>query len=168
MKKTEIIQLALIILGLSLIIRILINLMEQLSMFISISGEISINYLWVLIIIFLLTILILIGYFIITKSEIISKKIIKDENDSNLKISLDKSEVIHVSIVILSLYFLVKLFPSFINAFYIIILNFFVDYTRFRDLFPQQIWTLILYITILLILLNSRKFSIWLERKIMK
>ena len=168
MKKTEIIQLALIILGLSLIIRILINLMEQLSMFISISGEIPINYLWILIIIFLLTILILIGYFIITKSEVISKKIIKDENDRNLEISLDKSEMIHISIIILSLYFLVKLFPSFINAFYIIILNFFIDYTRFRDLFPQQIWTLILYITILLILLNSRKFSIWLERKIMK
>ena len=47
MRKAEIVQLALIILGLSLIIRTLISLMEQISMFTRYSDDFSGIYSWI-------------------------------------------------------------------------------------------------------------------------
>ncbi len=168
MKKSEIIQLALIILGVSIIARTFETIAGQISMNIGHPDGLYSMYPWLLSFVSIMTILILIGYLIIKKSSTISKKIIKDESDLKVEISLNRSEIIHISIVIISLLYIVKLFPSFISAVYMIILNFFDDYTFLKDIFPQQIWSIILYITIFVILINSNKFSIWLERKIMK
>jgi len=165
MNKTEIIKLALIILGITIIVRSFENLVGQIPLFLQLSSENDSMYIWILTLVALLIVLTLIGYFIIKKSDTISKKIIRNDEGSRTEIALNKLDLIHISTIILCLYFIVTLSPSFITSISTIIIDFFTDFNDFREILPQQIWTIILYITIFVLLANSKKFAIWIEKK---
>ena len=168
MNKKEIIQLVLVILGISVIVKTLINFVEQINLYARFPEKHSVDFISIAIIVVSYLILILIGYLILNKSKTISEKIIRDEDDHNLGISLNKNDIVHISIIILSLYFIVWLFPSFMSSIYIIIYEFIDDYQHFKEILPNQLWSIIIYITIIIVLFNSKQFSILLMKKIIK
>lgn len=167
MKKTEIIQLALVILGISIIVKALLALVEQVGTFATFSENISNDYYFLIIEAAILVIIFFIGFILITRSGILAKKISPEGKDSEVETKMEKADVMHVSIIILCLFFIIKLFTSFITAIYSVILAFFNDYVMFKDVLPDKVWTLIVYFAIVIVFMNSRKFSDWLLRKIM-
>ncbi len=166
MKKTEIIQLALVVLGIGIIFRTFVYLIQQISVYIRLTSAYAIGLMEILGVIFSMTILILLGYLIIARSEILANKIFKEENDQKIDIALSKSEIIHVSVIILCLYFLISLFPTFFSSMYIVLFEFVDNFKQFKELLFQRIGTLIIYFTIIVILTNSKRFSIWLDEKL--
>jgi len=114
----------------------------------------------------ILLIFLLSGYMLVRKSGQISKKILTDDDEQTLSVALNKSETMHVAIVILCLFFIVKLFPAFTNAIITIISTFIDDFLHFQEILPQQILSIVLYVSIFFILLKSKRFSAWLETKI--
>jgi hypothetical protein len=168
MRKTEIIQLVFIVLGISIIINALASLFEQITIYAKFSGETSIEFSWIAIGAVVLILIFLIGFLLIFKSGLLAKKISKDEDVTAVNLTMSKNDVIHIAIIILCLFFAIKLFPSFLSTIYLVIMAFVNDFSRFKDLFPQQIWALILYLLILIILFNSHKFSNWLQSKMLK
>jgi hypothetical protein len=167
MKKIEIIQLVLIVLGISVIINALVTLFEQLTIYSKVYGEPSFEFSLITIQAAILIIIFIIGYILIFRSDFLAKKISKDENSTPVSISIRKDDVIHVSIMILCLFFMIKLLPSFLSTLYMVIMAFVNDFSMFKDLFPQQLWVPILYISIIIILINSNRFASWLQRKML-
>jgi len=167
MKKSEIVQLIIIILGVLIIYRIVINLVTQINMFIQFSGDFSDELTWIIITFVLVILIAFAGIFIIYKSKNISRKIVKDNPDDQLKVALNKSDIIHLSVIAISLYFLVQLFPSFVGALYSFIINFINDFTMFLESYPQYIASILLYVIIFIVLVNSKQFSGWLEKKLL-
>jgi len=168
MKKVEIIQLVLIVLGISVIINALVSLFEQIALYSKFSGENSIEFFWVAFGTVVLVLIFTIGFLLIFTSAFLAKKVSMDEDTSDISISMSKNDLIHVSIIVLCLFFIIKLFPSFLSTVYLIIMAFVNDFTMFKDLFPQQVWVPILYLSIIIILINSHKFSNWLQSKMLK
>ena len=166
MKKTEIIQLALIVLGIGVIFRTFVYLIQQISVYIRLTSVYSIGLMEIIGVIVSMGFLILIGYLIITRSEILARKIFKKDDVQNIDITLPKHDIIHIAIIIICLYFLISLFPSFLSALYTILFEFVDNYKKFKELLFQRVGTVIIYFVLLIILTNSKRFSIWLEEKI--
>ena len=164
MKKTEIISLSVIILGIYIILKSILDIVDQIIISMRYADGFR-NYLpWILISLGIILLLVAIGYLLIIKSDSIAKFITKDSGDEhkvNYKVS--KSEVLHLSIIILCLYFLVMLFPALFQAIYSFFSNFIYSYQDFRQLYAEQLMSILMYIAILLILLKSEQFSKWLE-----
>ena len=154
--------------GIGIIFRGMIFFTQQFTYFIRFSAEISNDMLQVLGIILILVLLTVIGFLIIFKSGVLAKKIVKADEEQGTNIALGKSEVLHLSIIVLCLYFLVTLFPSVFSAIYNVLFEFVDNYKKFREMLFQRIGIIIVYFFIILIITNSKRFSGWLEEKIMR
>ena len=168
MKKVEIVQLVFVILGVSIIFKILMTFIEQIGLFIQFSDNIYPDLKWIIIILLLCIGIFIIGYLMISRSDYFSRKIFKDDASSTVEVAIKRSDIIQLSVIILSLYFIVQLFPSFMSSLYTITWSFFNDFIYFKDSYPEFIWTIALYIFIVEVLIYSKKFSIWLESKLIK
>ncbi len=166
MKKSEIIQIAIIILGICIIFRTLLSVFEQLSYSFKFISEQPTDYNLIFVLLAVIALLIIIGVLLIYKSEYLSKKVIKDDDIESTSTNLNKSEIIQISIVILCLYFIIIYSPGFISSISNIIFNFVNDFRVYQEMLPKNIWSIILYISIFIVLVNSKKFSAWLEQKI--
>jgi hypothetical protein len=162
MTKREITKLALIILGISIIIRMLLELSNSLILNPSDSYPAP-TILGMLVIMF---ILVASGCLLIIKSGYFSKIIFKNDNNSKIEFSLKKQETIHLSIAILSIYFLVSLFSAFINNILDLITSITDGRSYFRNYIPRYILFILLYLLILLSLLKSKNLSKWIENRI--
>ncbi|MCF8369479.1 MAG: hypothetical protein K9G76_10590 [Bacteroidales bacterium] len=165
MKKTEIIQLTFIVLGILIIVRTILATGDQLSMMIKYWENPSSSFEWVIPFVIVFLVLLSMGYILIRNSRQFANRVIMDEEETG-KIVLQKSDIFQISLVILCLYFIVTLFPAFISTAFYLLVNFFNDFALFKEIWQQQIWTLLLYIFLFISLLYSRKFSIWLEKKL--
>ena len=110
-------------------------------------------------------ILVLIGLAIIKYSRKISTKIIRDEEmNENDKTLLKSYDALLISIILLSLYFLVTGFSYFATSLIQLIFMFLDDFSTFKEVYKTEFWEIIQYVIILLIFFNSRKFADWLYR----
>ncbi len=166
MKKSEIIQIAFIILGIGIIFKTFLSLFEHLNFSFNYMNEYPSDYSFVLTILVIVALLIIIGLLLISKSKYLSKKVIKEESDEIQTINLNKSDIIQISVVILCLYFIVIYSPEFISSISSVIINFTGDFNMYKEMLPKNIWSIILYISIFVILVYSKKFSNWLKQKI--
>ncbi len=164
MKKTEIVQLTIVILAISIIVQSTRTLFQQLAFSLRVGNNYQVDIVYLFILIFGSVLLFGIAGFIFYKSEKISKFIIKEDKEINL--SFDKDEIINLALVIMCLYFIIALFPSFFGSVQQLIFSFFDNYTYFKDIYPGQIWILIVYVSIFVILRNSKKVSSWLLRQL--
>jgi hypothetical protein len=166
MNKSDIIHLALIILGITIIIRALLSIVEQIGFYSTFSEEISNDYNWLIIQAIGLAIVLIIGWYFIMRSSPLSKRLAKGNDQHQQQINMDKNEIIHVAVIILCLFFVVQLFGSFFNAVYSVIQGLFDRYSG--DHYPEHLWILILYFSLIFILIHSKKFSTWMIDKVIK
>lgn len=167
MKKSEIIQLALIIFGILIITWTLENLSIQTGITLGNpynNGEVN---LWLFYFAGIFIILALIGFLIIRKSGYLSKKIITDEDDGTEKTLLARSDVITLAIIIMSLYFIISGFPSFISSFLTLAFSFFDDFKMFKEMLPDQSVRIIWYFLLILIFMKANYISNWIEMNLM-
>jgi hypothetical protein len=162
MTKRDVISLALIIVGISIISNVLINVATRLIMFPLEFYTANDSY-WIFIIVLAL---ILIGLFIILKAASISKIIVKQENNDKIEFSLTKTDTIQVSIIVLCLYFLVSLFPSTIDDISQLVSIIFQYRTNMNEFIPKHILSIVLYLIVIISLVKSRKVTMWIENKI--
>ena len=168
MKKSEIIQIALIVLGVLIIIRTFETFAIQTSMIVNSEGGYGGTGYWIFTYIGVIIIMALIGFFLIRKSGFLSKRLIKKENDDITFLKISRTDIITISVIILSLYFLITGFPRFIGSLATLLTSFFTDFSDFKEILPGQTWFLLQYISVVIIFINSEKFSEWIVRKIMK
>lgn len=168
MKKSEIIQVALIILGVIVIIRTLETFATQTSMIVSSDGGYGQVGYWIFTYVGVIIVMTLIGYFLIKKSKFFSKRLIKTENDDNIILKISRTDIITISVLILSLYLLITGFPSFTGSIAILLTSFFTDFKNFNEILQGQTLYLLQYVLIAIIFINSERFSEWIERKLMK
>lgn len=169
MKKSEIVQLALIIFGILIIIRTLETITTQTSIMFGYQDNNKFIASWIFTLIGIVIIMTLIGYLVIRNSKFLSKKIItdKDENENNKSTILNRNEVITISVIILSMFFLITGFLSFISSLFTLLSSFFSDFKSFKEILPGQLWVIIQYVLIILIFMKSNYISNWIERKVM-
>ena len=168
MKKSEIIQLALIIFGILIIIRTLETMTVQTTMIIGYQDNYGSMTSWIFAFIGVILFMTLIGYLIIRKSEYFSKRIIREENEGKESTILTRSETLTIAIIILSLYFIITGFPTFIGSSFTLLTSFFSDFKSFKEILPGQLWPIIQYFLIILIFMKSNYISYWIESKLMK
>jgi hypothetical protein len=166
MKKTEIIQLSLILFGLFIIYRTIETITVQTSIILSYDNGFDSIYS----VLFGFTVVIILltfaGFFLIKKSAGLSKRIVKEKNEENRTTILTRFDTINIAIVILSLYFMISAFPRFIGSTYTLIDLFITDYKSFKEFFPAQLWTIIQYMLIIFIFTKSNYISKWIEEKL--
>ncbi len=168
MKKSEIIQLALIILGILIIIRTIETLAVNTTILFRFQDMDQPVAGLIIGIVVMIVLMVVTGLFIIKKSEYFSKKIIKDEKDVEQKVSLSRVEILTISIIILSLYLLITGFPLFLGSLFSLLTSFFNDFKLFKETLPGQTWNIVEYILTLLIFLYAKSVSVWIERKVME
>ena len=161
MKKRELLDLIIIVVGILTVVKAFVVLIEEL-----IEKTFNYNYIkdsfWPFTFTFVLMFL---GFFLMLKPHIISKFIIKSGDNDKIELSLKRNDIIHVTIIVLCLYFSVSLLPDLLSQLNLIFFEIFdnkpIDFT----FLPREIGLLILYFSIIFILIYSRKFSLWLEKK---
>ena len=168
MKKSEIVQLALIVIGILIIVRTIEALVNQARIFFGFQDWGTIPG-WIYPLIFGTVILMIVaGFLIIRKSEYLSKKIIKEEAEGKVSTTLNSSEILTISILILSMYFVITGFPSFMGSLFSLGGMFFDDFKLFKEMLPQKIWWLVQYLVVVSIFLKSKYISHRIEKNIMK
>ena len=165
MRKNEIIQLALIILGTSIIVKVLISILDQIFLLFKFPNDIQGENFWIIIAIVVVLLILLFGIILIIKAKAFSKKILKEERNTESALIVNKNDVLHISIIILCLYFLVTLLPSFLNSIYSIGYSFINEFHTFKSMIPSQLGSISLYIIIVLVFLNSNRFSRWIGKR---
>ena len=168
MKKSEIVQLALIVIGILIIVRTIETLVNQSRIFFGFQAWDTIPGWLYLLIISAVILMIVAGFLIIRKSEYLSKKIIKEEAEGKVSTTLNRSEILTMSILILSMYFVIMGFPSFMASLFSLGGMFFDNFKLFKEMFPKQVWGLIQYLIVVFIFLKSKYISLRIERVIMK
>ena len=167
MKKSEIVQLALIVIGILIIVRTIETLVNQSRIFFGFQAWDTIPGWLYLLIISAVILMIVAGFLIIRKSEYLSKKIIKEEAEGKVSTTLNRSEILTISILILSMYFVITGFPSFMSSLFSLGGMFFDNFKLFKEMLPKQIWRLIQYLIVVLIFLKSKYISHRIEKTIM-
>lgn len=168
MKKSEILQIALVVLGVFIIIRTFETFAFQINMIATLDdGYGSMGY-WIFAYIGIIVIMTLIGFLLIRKSGYFSKKLIKIENDDDKILKISRNEIVSISIIIMCLHFMITGFTGFAGAITTLITSFFTDFSEFKEILPGQTWYLLQYILVIILFINSEKFSNWIVRKIMK
>lgn len=162
MKKTEIVQLVFVVLGITLMLNIVLTFTQQLSLFRN-QNSLPVDVL----IPFLVSALLfgLLAYLLILKSGFFAKKIIRAEEDQEVNLSIPKYEILQLSVVIISLVLLIKLFIPFFSAVVQMAQFFIDDYSYFKEVFPTQIGTVIIYGILIFIFYHSKAIAQWLNRK---
>ncbi len=167
MKKSEIVQLALIVIGILIIVRTIEALVNQARIFFDFQVWDTIPG-WLYLLIFSAVILMIVaGFLIIIKSEYLSKKIIKEEAEGKVSTTLNKSEILTISILILSMYFVITGFPSFMGSLFLLGSMFFDNFRQFKETLPKHVWVLIQYLIVVFIFLKSKYISHRIEKTIM-
>jgi len=169
MRKSEIIQLALIIFGILIIVRTLETMSVQTSIMLNYQNNNEAIYSWIFAFIGVILLMTVVGYMIIVKSEYLSGKIIKDKDESESVKStvLTRNEAITIAVIVLSMYFIITGFPAFISSSFTLLTSFFSDFLSFKEIFPGQIWGIVQYFLIILIFMKSNYISDWIESKLM-
>jgi hypothetical protein len=165
MKKQEIVHLSLVILGISIFIRALITLIDQVGFYYAFSENISRDFIWLIVQAVGLSIVVYASWYLVFKSSNFAEKIFKGDENESTGWNYSKLEIIHIAVIIMSLYFLVKLFPSFVSAVYSVFMGFFDKYTG--DHYPEHLWIIILYASLIFVLRHSRRFTDWLIQKVL-
>ncbi len=168
MKKTELLSIILIIFGLNTFIYGVVNVTEQYVTLTSIQRSQNETLPIIMLIGFLgaSVIIFLISYFLIFKSDAISKKILKKDGDLNIQILISKDDAIQIFLIIVSLFILLSRFPAFLGSISSIIMNFFKDNIPHNNFRAQDIGTICLYIFCFVVLTNSKQITNWLIIKI--
>ena len=162
MKKTEIVQLVFIVLGITLMLNIILTITQQLSLFRNQEGfplEVLIPFLVSALLFALL------AYLLILKSKFFAKKIIRAEEDGEVNLSIPKYEVLQLSVVIISLVLLIKLFIPFFSAVVQMAQFFIDDYPYFKEVFPTQMGTVMFYGILVFVFYHSKAIAQWLNAK---
>jgi len=113
-------------------------------------------------------IMLVIGFFVVKKSEYFSKKIIRENGDEEESVLLSRVDILTISVIILSLYFLITGFPSFISSVFSLVTSFIDDFKLFKETLSGNTWRILQYILTLIIFLYAKAIAVWIERKIMK
>jgi len=166
MKKSEIIQIAITILGILVMIRTLEALSVQMSSLFSYSKALDVPDYWLAIFVGMFLLMLLIGYFIIKHSSYFAKKIVKEDTNFVKPIDLSKRDIISIAIVIISLYHLIFYFTGFVSTLYSLFMAFTSDFQYFNVMFPDQIWRVLQYILVVIVFLKANSISKWIEHKI--
>ena len=168
MKKSEIVQLGLIVIGILIIVRTIETLVLQTVMTLSYMGKVELKSAWILAIIGAIALVIVVALLIISKSEYLSKRLVKNENEGDVSTILSKSDILTMSILILSMYFVITGFPNVIGSLFLLASLFFDNFELFKETLPKHIWSIVQYLFVVLIFLKSKSISGWIERSIMK
>lgn len=108
------------------------------------------------------------GLILVFKPDLIISLLFKNIDNENKKteINISKSGVLQMSLIIISLYYLVASFPSFISNIYVLSKIFVTDFTRFNvqaiDYWPFIIW----YILIIIVFFNNKAIANYLYKKL--
>lgn len=168
MKKTDIIQLSIIILGIYIIIQTLETLTVQAIVFLEYQDSYRNVTEWIFGFIGIFLVIAAFGYYIIWKSEYFSNKIIKEENEISNTTVLTRSDTLTIAIIILSLYFLITGFMSVISNTILFTTTFFTDFKYFKESYSGPLLTILRYILVIIIFMKSKYISKWIENKIIK
>lgn len=170
MKKSEIIQLALIILGILIIIRTLETLTVQTSILFGYQDNNEAIMSWIFTMIGIFILMILAGYLIIRNSENLSKRIVQDESgDEKREVTiLSRIDILTITIIIFSMYFIITGFVSFISSFITLFSAFFSDFLTFKEIVVTQLAMVVQYLLIIVIFFKAKDIASWIDRKILR
>ena len=167
-KKHEIVQIALVIIGVLIVVRTIETLFGQVTFMGTSQGVYDHLGIWIAVSIVFGFLLVLFAYLMIRKSAYLAKRIIKEENESAEMKCLSRLELLNLSIIIMSLFFLIGRFPSFILSVYNLLSDFIIDFCPYQNMYINNFTQVLQYIMLLLIFLNAKHISIWIERKLFK
>ena len=118
MKKSDIIDLTLKIFGIYIIITAIISLKDfHFTRFAAALDPDSINYFGIITLAVALSILLLIGYFLIFRSSKIARKICKEDYEINLSFDLNYNKILEIALIIIGLFILIFKFGNLISSF---------------------------------------------------
>lgn len=166
MKKSELFQLAFVILGISIIVNDLLSIAEQINFVSKFPKDDAANIFvfWGFLILF---IVFLLGILLIIKSKYFSKLILSEKEDSEYDVTIVKQDLLHVSIVVLDIYFMIKFLPSVFGTIYSIFKAFIFNLNYIKPEIQHQFGILLMYSFLILVLFYSKPFTVWLQKKVL-
>jgi hypothetical protein len=167
MKKTEIIQLALIVLGVLVIVNAFETITYQLSMMVGFEENRSELISWILIFTGVLLLLGVLGFVIINYSDSLAQKMIKEDKELSISAEFNRIDILSVAIIILSLYFLLTSLPTIIFSLYSLLTSFFGDFVLFKEILPNHALQLIQYLVFIIIFIKANSIAGWIEKRIL-
>ncbi|MCF8371297.1 MAG: hypothetical protein K9H64_06730 [Bacteroidales bacterium] len=168
MKKTEIVQLSIIIFGILIIVRSIEVFVTQVGIIIGYSDQDHGSNIPIIAFTGGLLLMILIGVALVRKSLWLSKIIIKvqDEDELSVPIRMTRLDLLSIVILIISIYFLIIGFPTFFSSAANLVVLFFADYSYFKEIYQTHVWQILQYILIILMFFRAKSISIWIDKNV--
>jgi len=166
MKKIDVIDLAFKIIGIYIVVLALsfVKDLHYLRTLFSTSDPFSFDIIALVLFILSAVLLLLLGYFLIFKSHIFSRMIIKDDSEFNLNLITNKESTLELTLVIFGIIILIFRLPAFIIAVKELGKYVLGNMTEPGDYFIEHIGYLLQYILGYFLITNSR----WLAVRILR
>jgi hypothetical protein len=168
MKKTDVIQIALVIIGILIITKTFNSFILQIGLYTRPNSDFDTNSFFIFTFIIAMIFVIIIGTWVIRNSNYLSKKIIKEELDQLESINISNSELLTNLIIILSLFFLITGFPSVIGSLIFLTTSFFINYTGLNEVIIGYILKIVQYLFLILLFIKAKYISNWIYIKLVK
>jgi hypothetical protein len=168
MKKSEIVQIILIAFGFFVLIQGISAINEQLVFglnmrFIS-DGNSLLFFICGVAILF--AVMCLLSYFLLFKSKQIVKLLIKEETENELQINLSMAHILQLIIFIIGLNIIIFRFPNILALFFQLLTLYIDDYKQFKQIVPQGIGSILVYVLGIIFTFKSKMISIWFDKRL--
>jgi len=166
MKKSDIIDLTIKIFGMYVIIVSLLHMKDihYLSNIFSQNETYSIDILSLVLFLGGGSCIFIIGYILVFKSKLFTRKIIKEDAAVNLATNTNYKNILDLSLVIIALFIIIFKLPNLISSAYRFVTYILGNLKHTYDFIEQDIAILIQYILAYLLLTNSKGITNWIVK----
>lgn len=119
---------------------------------------------YILLYFFGLALILIVNYFLVFRSDAITKMIVKEDKELALVSKYDKYQILEIALIIIGAYIIVLRFPAFISAVSNLVYGFVNTLDQSKEYIPSGIASVLLYFFGFYLLTNSTQVVKWIKK----